>query len=150
VTFADNSTIVITGGLNTKGNSTLACNGCMLYVLGGGSINANSTMSITAATSGPYAGIAVWFGDSSDVTWNGGNSSSFSGTIYAPKSNVNYAGSAVSASTCTRLIAGAISLNGTSTAKFDNTNCPPISGPVFTSSGVSGSTVYNGAPTLVQ
>ena len=47
----------------------------------GGSINANSTISLSAPTSGQYAGVAAWFGDSNTVTRNGGNSSSFSGTI---------------------------------------------------------------------
>ena len=150
VTFADGATIVITGGLNTKGNSTLACNGCMLYVLGGGSINANSTISISSPTSGQYAGVAVWFGDNSTVTWNGGNSSSFSGTIYAPQSTVSYGGNAASASTCTRLIAGGISLSGSSTATFDNSTCPQVTGPVLSSSGVAGSTPYTGAPMLMQ
>lgn len=150
VTFADGSTIVIKGGLNTKGNSTLSCNGCMLYVLGGASINANSTISISSPTSGAYAGLAVWFGDNSGVTWNGGNSSSFSGAIYAPHSVVSYSGNAASASTCTRLIAASISLSGTSTAAFDNSTCPRVSGPVLTASGVSGTTNYSGAPMLVQ
>ena len=150
VQFADGSTIVIEGGLSTKGGSSLSCSGCMLYVLGGGSINANSTISITSPTSGPYVGVAVWFGDNSSVTWNGGNSSSFSGVIYAPHSVVNYAGNATSASTCTRLIAGSISLSGTSAATFDNSTCPQVSGPVLTASGVSGTTSYTGAPLLVQ
>lgn len=150
VTFADNSVIVITGGLNTKGNSKLACNGCMLYVLGGGSINANSTMSISSPTSGQYAGVAVWFGDTNAVTWNGGNSSSFSGTIYAPASAVTYSGNAASASTCTRLISGSLSLSGTSTANFDNTTCPQVTGPVLSNSGTSGSTATTGTPVLVQ
>jgi hypothetical protein len=148
VTFADGSTIVITGGLNTKGNSTLACNGCMLYVLGGGSINANSTINITAGTQ--YQGVGVWFGDSNTVTWNGANGSSFSGAIYAPHADVNYAGNAASASTCTRLISASLSLSGTSTATFDNSTCPQVTGPVLASSGVSGSTTYTGAPMLVQ
>lgn len=150
VNFANGSTIVIEGGLNTQGNSTLSCNGCTLYVLGGGSINANSTISISSPTSGPYAGVAVWFGDNNSVTWNGGNSSSFSGAIYAPHAAVNYSGNAASASTCTRLIAASISLSGTSTASFDNSTCAQVSGPVLTASGISGTTNYSGAPVLVQ
>jgi Flp pilus assembly protein TadG len=150
VTFATGSTIIITGGLSTKGNSTLACGGCTLYVLGGGSINANSTVSITAPTTGPYAGMAVWFGDSSDVTWNGANSSSFVGAIYAPTATVKYAGNAASGSTCTRLVSAAITLDGTSTASFDNSGCPSVSGPVLTQSGVPGGNQYTGSPMLVQ
>jgi Flp pilus assembly protein TadG len=151
VTFADNAVIIITGGLSLKGNSTLSGTGVMLYVVGGASsIDANSTMAISAPTTGPYAGLAVWFGDSSSVTWNGGNSASFKGAIYAPTANVNYKGNAASASTCTRLIAAAITLSGTVTASFDNSGCPSVTGPVLTQSGVTGGTQYTGSPMLVQ
>lgn len=150
VVFANNALIMITGGLSTKGNSTLAGNGVTLYVQGGGSINANSTISISAPTTGPYVGLAVWFGDSSAVTWNGANSSSFSGAIYAPEADVTYEGNALSSSTCTRLVSGSISLAGTSTAVFDNSGCPSVVGPVLTASGVSGSTAYTGAPILIE
>ena len=150
VVFADGATIIITGGLSTKGNSSLTGNGVTLYVLGGGSINANSTVSITAPSTGPYAGLAVWFGDSSSVTWNGGNSSLFKGAIYAPTATVKFAGNASSDSTCTRLIAAAITLDGSATASFDNSGCPAVAGPVLTSSGVTGSGTTSGSPILVQ
>src|SRR5216684_2721671 len=136
----------ITGGLSTKGNSSLAGNGVTLYVQGGGSINANSTVGITAPTTGTYAGLAVWFGDGSDVTWNGGNTSAFKGAIYAPTSTVTYEGNAASASTCTRLVGGSIELAGTSNAVFDNSGCPTVAGPVLSSSGVVGGTTYTGSP----
>jgi hypothetical protein len=150
VTFATGAVIIITGGLSTKGNSTLAGTGVTLYVTGGGSINANSTISISAPSTGAYAGLAVWFGDNSAVTWSGGNSSSFAGAIYAPTATVTYEGNAASASTCTRLVAAAIALKGTSNAGFDNAGCPAVAGPVLTASGVTGSTTNTGAPMLVQ
>jgi hypothetical protein len=138
--------------LDTHGNnnSSLTGNGVTLYVLGGGSINANTVMNITSPTTGPYAGIALWFGDSSNVTYNGSNSGTFSGAIYAPTATVSYAGNGTSTSTCTRLIAGAINLTGGSTANFNNTGCSAVAGPVLTASGVSGSTAYKGAPMLVE
>jgi Flp pilus assembly protein TadG len=150
VTFASGATIIITGGLSTKGNSSLNGNGVLLYVQGGGSINANSTVAISAPTSGPYAGIALWFDGTSSATYNGANTSSFSGAIYAPSTTVTYEGNASSASTCTRLIAASIALAGNSTANFVNTTCPNVVGPVASASGVSGSTVYAGAPMLIQ
>jgi hypothetical protein len=119
-------------------------------VLGGGSINANSTVGISAPTTGTYAGIVVWFGDSSAVTWNGGNTSTFQGAIYAPTATVTYAGNAASTSTCARLIAAAIALKGTSNATFDNSGCPTVAGPVLTQSGVTGGTQYTGAPMLAR
>ncbi len=155
VTFATGAVIVLeshggTPGLSTKGNSTLAGTGVTLYVLGGGSINANSTVNISAPTTGPYAGISVWFGDSSAVSWAGTNGSSFKGAIYAPTADVTYTGNALSASSCTRLIGASVSLSGTSIAKFDNSGCPIVTGPTLTSSGVSGSTTHTGSPMLVE
>ncbi len=153
VTFADNAVISINDpkGLSTKGNSSLAGNGVTLYVVGGkSSINANSTVGISAPTTGTYAGLAVWFGDGSDVTWDGGNTSAFKGAIYAPTSTVTYEGNAASASTCTRLVGGSIELAGTSNAVFDNSGCPTVAGPVLSSSGVVGGTTYTGSPMLIQ
>jgi len=151
-TFAAGAVIVITGngGLLTKGNSTLAGTGVTLYILGGGSINANSTINISAPVTGPYNGIALWFGDPSPVSYSGGNGASFSGAIYAPSSDVSYSGNQASAATCTRLIGASVTLSGTSAAVFDNSGCPAVAGPVLTTSGVSGSTSYTGSPTLSQ
>ncbi len=150
VTFAPGAVIMITGGLNTQGNSTLSGTGVTLYVQGGGTINANSTINISAPSTGTYAGLALWFGDSSAVTYSGINGSSFQGALYAPETDVTYEGNALSASTCTRLVAGSISLAGTSTAVFDNSGCPTVAGPVLTASGVTGSSTYTGAPILIE
>ena len=150
VQFADNSVIVITGGLNTKGNSHLSCNSCTVYVTGGGSINGNSTISLTSPSSGQYAGIALWFGDNSAVTYDGTNDSGFSGAIYAPTATVTFGGTNATGATCTRLIAAAIDLHGTPSGSFDNSGCPALAGPVMTSSGVSGTTTNTGSPMLIQ
>jgi hypothetical protein len=158
VTFATGAVVVITGGLDTHGNSNtiLTGTGVTLYVVSDGSnaqkstINASTTVNITAPSSGPYAGIALWFSGSSKVTYDGGNSSSFKGAIYAPTAIVDFGGNAASASTCTRLVASEIDLHGTSTVSLDDTGCPAVSGPVLTASGVTGSNTNTGAPMLVQ
>jgi len=154
ISFANGATIVINqnNGLDThgNGNSSMSGNGVTIYALGGGSINANTVMNISSPTTGPYAGIALWFGDTSPVTYNGSNSGTFSGAIYAPDAHVSYSGNGASSSTCTRLVAGSIALSGGTAAVFNNSGCPTIAGPVLTASGVIGSTVYNGSPMLVQ
>jgi Flp pilus assembly protein TadG len=149
ITIASGSTIVITGGIQVGGNFAISGTGT-LYVLGGATMNANATIGISAPTTGPYAGIAVWFGGSSGVQWAGGNSSSFSGTIYAPTALVTMTGGSGIATSCARLIAGSISLSGNATTTFDNAGCPAVSGPVLTASGVTGSTTNTGQPILVQ
>jgi hypothetical protein len=157
ITFADNATIVITGGLDLhSGSTSLTGTGVTIYVQSDGSssqaskINATTTVNITAPTSGPYAGIALWFAGGSDVTYNGANGSAFKGAIYAPTSDVSYSGNAGSSSHCTRLIAASVDLAGTADAVFDNSQCPAFAGTVRANSGVSGSTNYNGSPSLVQ
>lgn len=154
ITFATGAVIVINqnNGLDThgNGNTILSGTGVMLYVLGGGNINANAVLNISAPTTGQYAGLALWFGDTNNVSYAGSNSGTFQGAIYAPKADVSYAGNGGSTSTCTRLIAASIDLSGGSMANFDNTGCTVSPGPVLTASGVSGSTTYNGAPELVQ
>jgi Flp pilus assembly protein TadG len=149
ITIATGSTIVITGGFSAKGNFAISGTGT-LYVTGGASLNANATIGISAPTTGPYAGIAVWFGGNSAVQWAGGNSSSFSGTIYAPTAAVTMTGGAGIPTSCARMIAGSLSLSGNATATFDNTGCPAVAGPVLTASGASGSTTNTGQPMLVQ
>lgn len=141
---------VITGGFDLSGGCTFTGSGVTFYVLGGGTINGSTTMAISAPTTGQYAGIAVWFGDNSGVTWDGTNSSSFSGAIYAPIATVTFGGTNATGATCTRLIAKEIDLHGTPSGSFDNTGCPAVSGPVQTASGVTGSTPYTGQPILVQ
>jgi Flp pilus assembly protein TadG len=142
---------VIKGGLGLQGTTTITGTGVTLYVVGGSStINGTSTIAITAPTSPPYAGVAVWFGDTSSVTYDGTNSALFSGVIYAPKTTVTWGGTNATGARCTRLIAGAIDLHGTPGGSFDNTNCLGIAGPVLTSSGVSGTTTLSGSPMLVQ
>jgi hypothetical protein len=157
ITFATGAVIVITGGLDLhSGSTTLTGTGVTFYVVSDGSnsqkstINATTTVNISAPASGPYAGIALWFAGSSPVTYDGANTSSFTGAIYAPTATVDYGGNATSASTCTRLVAAAIGLHGTSNTSFNNTSCPAVSGPVQTASGVTGSTTNTGAPMLVQ
>ena len=140
-------------GLDThrNNNTVLSGTGVTLYVLGGGNINANTVLNISAPTSGQYAGLALWFGDTNSVSYAGSNSGTFQGAIYAPKGDVSYSGNGGSTSTCTRLIAGSIDLSGGATANFNNTGCPALtaSGAVLTWSGV-GSSPTSGAPKLVQ
>jgi hypothetical protein len=145
---------VITGGLRLQGNTTITGTGVTLYVVGGNTtINGTSTIAISAPTSPPYAGVALWFGDTTppySITYDGTNNASFSGAIYAPKMTVAWGGTNATGARCTRLIAGAIDLHGTPGGSFDNSSCPAIAGPVQTSSGVSGTTVVSGSPMLVE
>ncbi|MGE5268119.1 MAG: pilus assembly protein TadG-related protein [Thiohalocapsa sp.] len=156
VNFANDAVIVISGGLSINNNNTINGTHVFLYVNSSGSsseasnVNAATTLNISAPITGPYAGLALWFGGTSGVSYSGQNGSGFSGAIYAPQVNVNYAGGNTSSSTCTRLIANSITLSGGATETFNNSGCPTFGGSVTAASGVTGSTTYNGAPMLVQ
>jgi hypothetical protein len=142
---------VFCNGWTQHGQTNVTGTGVTVYVpTGGGTINGNSTMSISAPTTGPYAGVALWFGDNSSVTYDGTNSSSYSGAIYAPLATVTFGGTNQTGATCTRLIAAAIDLHGTPNGSFDNSGCANAAGPVLTSSGAGGVTATTGSPILVQ
>ncbi len=142
----------IIGGFDLAGSSgtNITGTGVTLYVKGGGTINGNSTLGIAAPTTGPYAGVAVWYGDNSAVTYDGTNSAGFSGAIYDPSGTVTWGGTNATGATCTRLVAASIDLHGTPAGSFDNSGCPTTVGPVLSSSGVTGGTTYTGSPMLVQ
>jgi len=161
ITFADGAIIVITGGLDLhSGVTSLTGTNVTLYVQSDGSnaqastINATTTINITSpgggSPTGPYAGIALWFAGASPVTYAGVNGATYKGAIYAPDAEVTYTGNIGSGSTCVRLIASSITLDGGADATFDNSGCPSVVGPARVASGVSGTTPYTGAPMLIQ
>ena len=88
-------------------------------------INGNFNVNLTAPTTGPTAGIAL-FQDrvscaSCSNSVNGGSSQSITGVIYFPSNSITYAGGASTGGpVCTKLVAKTISFKGNSTF---NTNC---------------------------
>ncbi len=107
-------------------------------------------MSLTSPSTGQYAGVALWFGDSSGVTYDGNNDSGFNGSIYAPSATVTFGGTNQTGAVCTRLIAKEIDLHGTPNGSFNNSGCTAVVGVSYTASGLSGTTATTGAPMLVQ
>jgi len=156
---ANNAAVVLTpgvyniiGGFDLAGSSgtNITGAGVTFYIKGGGTINGNSSLGIQAPLTGPYAGVALWYGDNSAVTYDGTNTAAFQGAIYDPTGTVTYGGTNATGATCTRLIAASIDLHGTPNGSFDNSGCPTVAGPVLTQSGVTGGTLYSGAPMLIQ
>ena len=128
--------IIKGGGLTTQSaNSHLTGNGVTLYNTYDGShsygsidINANSTVSLTAPTTGTYAGVllmedrSIPAGTYTD-SFGGGSYQSYTGIIYAPKSNMNYSGNAAS-SAYTILVSWRLQMVGTSTINNDYSSLP--------------------------
>ncbi|MDE3166875.1 MAG: hypothetical protein KGN36_13805 [Acidobacteriota bacterium] len=108
VNSADNTTFapgvyVVTGGnVNISSSNNVSANGVTFYFpASSGNINyVSGTFNLTAPTSGPTAGFAIWKGgpstsnavlDSSDLTVNG--------VIYMPYTNLKYGSSAIASAT---------------------------------------------------
>jgi hypothetical protein len=79
-------------------------------------INGNSTIDLTAPSSGPTAGI-VAFGDRSmpvgaSIKINSGSAQSWGGAIYLPNADLTYIGGASGASGCTQIVADTVTFSG--------------------------------------
>jgi Flp pilus assembly protein TadG len=111
------------GSLSVNGGATLSGDGVtIVFTSSTGSnyatatINGGATVNITAPTSGPTAGIAI-FGDRNMPTgttfkFNGGASQVFTGAIYVPKGAVQFAGGADTSRACTQLVADTVTFTG--------------------------------------
>ncbi len=134
------------GGMNLKKNVTLQPG---LYIISGGELrinagavvqgagvtffftddasanfNGNARMTLSAPTTGPYAGL-LFMGspDNDDVgnTFNGTADSTFTGALYFPSQAVDYLGNFSGANGCTRVVAKTVSWSGSTTVQVDCT-----------------------------
>lgn len=112
-------------GLDVAGGATLTGTDVTLVftsINGGGygsaKVNGGAAINLTAPTTGPFAGIAV-FGDrnmpvGTEFAFNGGSSQTFTGALYLPKGNVKWAGGADTTTGCTQLVADTVTFTGSS------------------------------------
>jgi hypothetical protein len=92
VTTLQSGTFVVTGQVDI-GN--LTGNGVLLYLTGGGYLSSqktNKSLTISAQTSGPYAGLAIWQDASDTLTWDGKNNFTvrITGAVYMPGADFDY------------------------------------------------------------
>jgi Flp pilus assembly protein TadG len=124
-TFSTNSGSTINGNGVTiyLANGVIANSGNYTYVSGGATpygVGNGTTMNISAPTSGTYSGIAIWDGNSSSstpdtFTFGGGASSSFTGTIYAPNTNLVLGNGSGTSTMSSSIVANTIMVLGGST-----------------------------------
>jgi len=144
-TFSTNSGTKISGTGVTifLANGVIANSGNYTYVSGGATpygVGNGTTLNISAPTSGNYAGIAIWDGNASantpdTFTFGGGASSTFSGAIYAPNTNVVLGNGSGTSTLSSNIIANTIMVLGGST--LQNNYTPPSGGGNATSGGVT-------------
>lgn len=149
VTFQPGNYILVGGGLTTQStNSIIAGAGVMFYnTYGNGqynggttnysyspiNINANSSVTLTAPTTGTYAGI-LFFDDRTAPSGNpdsygGGASAVYTGTIYDANNGITMYGNSSINTAYTLIVADTISLIGTSTFN-DNYSSLPQGSPI--------------------
>ncbi|HEY2445354.1 MAG TPA: hypothetical protein VGI20_06415 [Rhizomicrobium sp.] len=127
----------IDGGFSLQGGSTVTGTDVMFYITKNGtfSMSGSATVTLSAPTSGTYAGI-LFFGDrsasnSSDNKINGSNSSTLTGVLYFPTQQITYSGNSGAATTCTQLIGDTITFTGSTTVSnsCSGTGVNPFSTP---------------------
>ena len=110
----------IEGSLSIKG--TVSGTGVTIFMHNGGiSVNGSASLSLSAPTTGDYAGMLFWSSRSntSSHTFNGNGATDLNGFLYFPKGAVAYSGNNATTSTCMRIVADTITLTGSSTLKSD-------------------------------
>lgn len=128
VLFNTHATNAMTFG--TSGNNTVAGTNVTIILVGKWSVsfNGNTRLSLTAPTTGTYAGIAL-FGDRTqtvNIDLSGNNAGKIVGAIYSPNQNslVTYTGSSTAYTTgqCTQVIGGKVKFWGNGAFSTDCSN----------------------------
>jgi hypothetical protein len=119
-------TYIIKGGtLTVKGGGTLSGTGVTIVLTGFGgnyatvSIGSNSTITLTAPSSGATAGM-VFFQDrdaptSGTNTFGGGPTQSITGALYFPNQTVEFGGGSATTITCIEIVAWRVRITGNAT-----------------------------------
>jgi hypothetical protein len=121
------------GDLELSGGASLTGTGVTLVFTrnssgkyAGATINGGTNFNLTAPTSGPTAGIAM-YGDPSmplgEKTFklNGGSNQTIKGAIYFPKGNVEFEGGSNTTKGCTQIVADKIKFSGNPNLQIDCT-----------------------------
>ena len=123
----DPGVYIINGGsLQFNGGSVVTGSGVTFVLTNGAAFNwnGNSTVNVSAPTSGSFSGVVVYSNDTtSSVTINGTSTTYFGGAIVAPGEAVNFSGTGVSGNghNCTQIIGDTVTFTGNSTVDSDCT-----------------------------
>jgi hypothetical protein len=113
--FSSGQYIIEGSGLSISGSSTVLGTGLFFYITGGANVSVvgSSGSSLTASTSGTYAGILLFQDrtDSSSANISGSTTTNITGALYFPDAQLNYNGSST-ASAYTIILADTIVING--------------------------------------
>jgi hypothetical protein len=136
LTLGSGTYILKGGGLNISGGAVVTGSGVIFYLTQGGgysygavSLSGGTTVTLSAPTTGPFAGI-LFFQDRSVAgggasTFSGGTMATLTGTLYFPTTNVSYSGG--STAQYTILIVKRLSFSGGTMVNNNYSSLP--SGP---------------------
>jgi Flp pilus assembly protein TadG len=122
--------IIDRGSLQMAGGSTLQGTGVTIILTSStgsnyadATINGGATLAITAPSTGPTAGIAI-FGDRNMPTgttfkFNGGDTQVIGGAVYVPHGTLQYAGGNNADTNCTQVIGDTVTFVGNSLLKIN-------------------------------
>jgi Flp pilus assembly protein TadG len=122
--------IIDRGSLQMAGGATLQGTGVTIILTSStgsnyadATINGGATLAITAPSTGPTAGIAI-FGDRNMPTnttfkFNGGDTQVIGGAVYVPHGTLQYAGGNNADTNCTQVIGDTVSFVGNSLLKIN-------------------------------
>ena len=137
ITMQSGTYIMDGGDFEIRANATVTGNGVTIVLLNAASndpkvtINGGATITLSAPTSGTYAGV-LFFQDRSSSgspqTFNGNAATNFTGTLYFPATTVRFLGNNTSAGGCVHIIANLIEFRGNAGIGNDcsSSGTPPI------------------------
>lgn len=121
----ENGSLSFNGGdVNATANVSLIGQGVTFYLRSGADLKLGGSvsLSLSAPTSGPYAGI-LFFGSRTSAgasqTVSGNSGSTLQGAVYMPSSNVTFTGSSSTTGGCTQIVAATVTFTGNSNLKSD-------------------------------
>ena len=149
--LASNVTYVLDGGDLTmnSNSSSMSCTNCTIAMTDFDSSGADTgsikltggTLSLTAPTTGPYTGIALYQdrratddGSRGQNHINGGSNGAITGVVYIPNQSVLYNGGTGTTAACLQLVGKRVEFSGNSymkvASKCPGTGLPPVTGGV--------------------
>lgn len=137
VTNLSSGIFCITGDFDLHGNGDLTGSEVVLVLTSGGiTLNGNSHVDLSAPTSGPFPGLLIYLppDNSSTVTINGTNDSTFTGSILAPSAPIRLLGTGAVDGFNSQVIGYTVEWGGTSdgivryndSLNFDSATFPSV------------------------
>lgn len=117
--------------LSLNGQTRLEGTGVTIILTGSSpgsvSMNGNSSISLTAPTTGTYANMLLIQSPNAttgnDNTINGNNNSMLDGAVYFPSGDLTFTGSSAAATQCAMVVAYTVEFTGNATIQNDTSSC---------------------------